>query len=92
MIVFLHGCDDFLNSPLPFPDVVHSYGELDAGVVWEFLDDNALFWIDLEVHAANLLVERVYAVHQLLDYLGVLRLLDDTSFDSGVDLITRKEF
>ena len=56
-----------MNSSLPFPDVVHSDGELDAGVVWELLDDDAVFGIDLEVDGANLLVEGVDAIHELLD-------------------------
>ena len=71
---------------------MHSDGKLDAGVVWELLDYDTLFEIDLEVDGANLLVKRVHTVHELLDLFGFLRLLDDTCFQSGVDLVVRNEF
>ena len=71
---------------------MHSDGKLDAGVLWQLLDDYALLGIDLEVDGANLLVEGVDAVHELLDYLGFLGLHYDSCFHSGVDLVTRNKF
>ena len=82
----------FLNSSLPFPDVVHPYGKLDAGVLWQLLDNYALIRVDLEVNSSNLLVKGVDAMHQLLNNLGFLRLLDDFSFQVCVNLVARNKF
>ena len=71
---------------------MHSDGELDAGVVWKLLDDDALLGIDLEVGGGHLLVEGVDAMHELPNHLGFLGFLDDTSFRFGVDLVAQNHF
>ena len=57
---------------MPFPDVVHLYRKIDAGILRELLDDYTLIGIYLNVNGGNLLVEGVHTIHQLLSYLGFL--------------------
>ena len=63
---------------------MHSQSELDAGIVWQSLDNYALLGVRLDVDGYHLLVDGVEAAHVVLCYPGCLRFLDDACFHFGV--------
>ena len=83
---------EFSNGPLPFPDVAHSDGKLDAGVVREELDVPALLGIGLVMEGVDLLVDGVHSLHEFLSSPRILRLHNHSRFHSGVDLVFRNQF